>query len=135
MQPRRHDGRAYACRFGLVVLSLATLAFVASPVRASAADLTGTVVDQNGRPLPRAHVRIVAGGGSQPSDAGHPSDVFADNAGRFTLRATGACQVEASLAGFRTITVGCTEVPMRIELPLAPAATRSGCKSHTVPPL
>ena len=67
MQPRRHDGRAYACRFGLVVLSLATLAFVASPVRASAADLTGTIVDQNGRPLPRAHVRIVAGGGSAQS--------------------------------------------------------------------
>jgi hypothetical protein len=54
MQPRRIDGRAYARRLSLV-LSLGTLAFLASPARASAADLTGTVVDQNGPPLPRAH--------------------------------------------------------------------------------
>ena len=58
MQPRRIGGLAYACRFSLVVLSLVTFAFVASPARASGADLTGVVVDQNGRPLPRAHVRL-----------------------------------------------------------------------------
>ncbi len=135
MQPRRIGGLAYACRLSLVVLSLVTFAFVASPVRASGADLTGVVVDQNGRPLPRAHVRVIGDGG-QVSKAGQPSDVFADDAGRFTLPAAGSCRVEASLAGFRTTTVACAEAPMRIELPLAPieetvlvTATRTGTPS------
>ena len=133
MQPRRIGGRAYACRLSHIVLSLGTLAFLASPAHAFGADFAGTVVDQNGRPLPRAHVRVVAGSGSQTSEGGQPANVFADDAGRFTLRASAPCQVEASLAGFRTITVACSEVPMRIELPLAPieetvlvTATRTG---------
>src|SRR6186713_999418 len=82
MQPRRIGGRAYACRLSHIVLSLGTLAFLASPAHAFGADFAGTVVDQNGRPLPRAHVRVVAGSGSQTSEGGQPANVFADDAGR-----------------------------------------------------
>ena len=133
MQPRRTGGWAYACRRSLLALSLGTLTLLATTARASAADLTGIVVDQNGRPLPRAHVRVVLDGGSQASAANQPADVFADDAGRFTLPAVGPCKVEASLAGFRTMTVACSDTSLRIELLLAPieetvlvTATRTG---------
>ena len=111
MQPRRLDGRAYACRPSLVVLSLATLAFLASPaacIRSGPHRYRRRPERPSPAPRPRARRR---GRGSQASEPGQPADVFTDDAGRFTLRASGACQVEASLAGFRTITVACSDVP------------------------
>ena len=72
------------------------LLFILSVVPA-AADVSGTVVDQSGRIVPRAYVRIVNSG---VESAGQ----FADELGRFSLAtATSAadCSVEARLTGFQ----------------------------------
>jgi outer membrane cobalamin receptor len=84
---------------------------MSGPVLAAAADLRGTVVDPDGRPLPRAFVRVVGAEGSE---------VFTDESGEFRLPAAADCRVEASLAGFRTGSVPCAEGNLRLELALAP---------------
>jgi outer membrane cobalamin receptor len=128
------EGRAYAHRL-IQLVFLSTAAFSSAPALALGADVTGVVVDQNGRPLPRAHVQIIAEVGGQRSEvAGRArADVFTGDDGGFALAAAGACRVEASLAGFRTVSVPCSESALRIELPLAPieetvlvTATRTG---------
>jgi vitamin B12 transporter len=84
---------------------------MSGPVLAAAADLRGTVVDPDGRPLPRAFVRVVGAEGSE---------VFTDESGEFRLPAAADCRVEASLAGFRTASVPCADGGLRLELALAP---------------
>ena len=77
---------AQACR--LVAPTL--VAFVFSVVPASA-DVAGTVVDQSGRPVPRAYVRIVAGSPSGSAAA------FADELGRFAIKTSiASCRVDQS---------------------------------------
>src|SRR5206468_11922718 len=77
-------------------------------------ELTGTVVDQSGQPLPRALVRVQEQAPRAPS-------TFADESGRFRLSTSAAaCRLEASLTGFETTTVACSETPLRIVLPVAP---------------
>lgn len=110
MRPYRSAGRASARRFTHVLL----VAALGLPVSAAAADLSGIVVDADGRPLPRAHVRVVEA--TEPN----PHDTFTDEAGHFRLSASGSCLVEAALAGFRTTRVPCAETELTIELPLAP---------------
>jgi len=107
----RPSGRAMPRR-RFVVCSSALLACLTAASAASAADLTGLVTDQNQRPLPRVHVRVL--------DAGATTDVFTDQNGRFTIAASGTCRLEAALPGFRTATTACATGEMRIELAVAP---------------
>jgi vitamin B12 transporter len=110
MRPHVPGGQAHACRRPHAVFLL-SLTFMSGPVLAAAADLRGTVVDPDGRPLPRAFVRVVGAEGSE---------VFTDESGEFRLPAAADCRVEASLAGFRTGSVPCAEGNLRLELALAP---------------
>lgn len=129
MRPYRPGGRACARRSRSYVTTLFTaVALSASLTSASAADLSGVVVDQHGRPLPRARVMVLDGRGTS-------QDVYADETGHFTVRTDGTCRVQASLTGFRTTEVPCAS-SLRIVLPLAPVeetvivtATRSAAPS------
>ena len=87
-----------------VPVSLSLLLAAAS---ASAADRTARIIDPSGRPLPRAHVRLITQSDAASPSTGATVDLFADEMGRVTLPASGACQIEASLPGFRTTTVPC----------------------------
>jgi vitamin B12 transporter len=83
---------------------------------ASAADVTGQVLDTTGRALPRAFIRVL-------SDRGEAiSGVFSDESGRFTLTADlpAPCRLEASLTGFQTTTVPCDQAQEHITLAVAP---------------
>jgi outer membrane cobalamin receptor len=86
-------------------------------VGAAAADrVAGQVVDQSGQPLPRAFVHVVGTPGS--GSAG----VFTDDRGGFDLAgaADSGCRVEASLTGFTTASVACSDRAVRIVLSVAP---------------
>jgi vitamin B12 transporter len=126
MRPYRPGGRACARRLVGAVFTFAILTLSSGPLIASATDLDGIVVDQNGRPLQRAHVRLIMGSegggqGSEGGDHGSARDVFTDDAGRFHLTATAACRIEVALAGFRAATVPCPAGgPVTVELQLAP---------------
>jgi vitamin B12 transporter len=120
MRPYRPGGRAVALRLRHAISFVATLAFLALAAAASAADFRGIVVDQEGRPLPRAYVRIVSDMVARPEDAGGQQATFTDDGGRFALAGSGACRIQAALAGFRTTTVACSTQELRIELPVAP---------------
>jgi vitamin B12 transporter len=80
--------------------------------------VAGTVVDQSGRIVPRAYVRVLDASGRADRGA------FADEAGRFELTATDAddCRVEATLAGFQPALVPCPAGggPLRVVLTVAP---------------
>ena len=82
------------------------------------AAITGIVVDQSGRPLPRAEVRIVSPGVSQAGST------FTDVDGSFRLAAVAGaaeCRVEASLNGFRAASSECrSDAPVRLTLAVAP---------------
>lgn len=134
MRPLRPGGRAMARRLSHAVFILVTTAALSAPAPALAADLTGQVVDQEGRALPRAYVRLLS---ESQSDAASITDVFADDVGGFRLPAAAGCRVEASLAGFRTTTVPCpASGTLRIELQVGlieetvvVTATRTGVPS------
>ena len=53
-------------------------------VRPASADVAGTVVDQSGRVVPRAYIRVVDGSGAESAAQ------FADELGRFDLKTTAA---------------------------------------------
>lgn len=110
MRPRLPRNRAYARRF-IHILFAAVLGL---PAAAHAADLTGIVVDPDGRPLPRAHVRVIRAGQSASTD------LFTDENGRFSVTGEPDCVVEAALPGFRTTRVPCAATELTIQLPLAP---------------
>src|ERR1700704_87533 len=84
------------------------------------ADVSGIVVDQSGRAVPRAYVRILDGSGVESAAA------FADEVGRFELKTNVTnCRVEASLTGFEPARVPCTEAAtaptsLRLVLNVAP---------------
>jgi vitamin B12 transporter len=112
MQPFRSRRLRAACRRILVIVALA---FAAEPAPAQNRTTSGTVVDQDGRPVPRALVRIV--------DAGRDSvGVFADDRGHFELTApqTADCRISASLPGFETAEAPCASEPLRLELKVGP---------------
>lgn len=133
MRPLRPSGRALPCRLQSAVRVFATLISLSAPSALFAADLAGVVVDQSGRPLPRARVRVLAGSDAATPPVGSTADGFADDGGHFLLPATAGCRVEASLTGFRTASVPCGAAELRIELEVAPiqetvvvTATRTG---------
>jgi len=82
------------------------------------APITGVVVDQSGRPLPRAEVRLVSPASTQGGST------FTDIDGSFRLTPVAAatdCRVEASLSGFRAASSECrTDAPVRLTLAVAP---------------
>jgi outer membrane receptor protein involved in Fe transport len=105
---------AAACR-----LVATTLVLVGVSARPAAADVSGTVLDQSGRAVPRAHVRLLDSSGVESAS------VFADEAGRFELKTTVTnCRVEASLTGFEPASVPCasaaTGPSLRLVLNVAP---------------
>ena len=82
------------------------------------APITGVVVDQSGRPLPRAEVRLISPASTQGGST------FTDIDGSFRLTPVAAatdCRVEASLSGFRAASSECrTDAPVRLTLAVAP---------------
>jgi outer membrane cobalamin receptor len=103
--------RQWICR--AVFPALFTLA---SGSAAAAADhISGVIVDQSGRVIPRAYVRIIG-------LAGDAVGGFADESGRFRLPLPrGECRVQAALAGFETTSVPCGGgEELRIVLAVAP---------------
>jgi len=117
MRFHRFNGRAGARRARNTVSLLATLVLLADTSSSAAADLNGLVVDQSGLPVPRAHVRVLA---DAPGSDDRTVDLFTDDSGHFRVPATGACRIEVSMAGFRTVTVPCSTTELRIELPVGP---------------
>lgn len=133
MRPLRPGGRAMPCHLRTAVLSLGILTTAWLPATAAPTDLRagGTVVDGQGRPLPRVSVRLVTASDTAPQGAG--MDGFTDDRGQFSLPVSQNCRIEASLAGFRTASVPCGAADVRITLELAPiqetvvvTATRTG---------
>jgi vitamin B12 transporter len=95
---------------------LVALSFPLSALSAAAADVVaGLVVDQQGRPLPRAEVRELDGNGTETARA------FTDEGGRFRLPAPpSGCRVAASLVGFQPASAPCSDAPLRLALNVAP---------------
>src|SRR4051812_44600986 len=105
---------ADACR----LVTLTSVLFALS-TRVATADVSGTVVDQSGRPVPRAYVRVLESSGAPGAAA------FADEAGRFELSTgAGSCRVEATLTGFQPASAPCptdaAPQPVRLVLRVAP---------------
>lgn len=123
MRPFRPGGRAMTRRLRTAVF-LFSLASFSTPLSLSAADsravVGGTVVDQDGRPLPRARVRVLHALDAAAASAVSGTDGFSDDRGRFSLTAVAGCRVEASLTGFRTASVPCGAGEVRVELAVAP---------------
>jgi vitamin B12 transporter len=101
----------YLSRFFTLLLSLAAASAWAAPGDNA---VSGVVVDPGGRPVPRAHVRVLDAGGNETAST------FTDDEGRFHLDASGTCKVEAALAGFEAATLPCSTGAMRLMLALAP---------------
>ena len=122
MRPHRSGCLAPVHRLFSAQTSLvAAVLSIACPLSALAADGGGMVVDQAGRPLPRARVHIVMTD-SAKSDRRMP-DVFTDEAGRFAVPRVQSCRIEASMPGFQTASVPCPASDastVTITLPLAP---------------
>jgi outer membrane cobalamin receptor len=85
----------------------------------SPGDVTGVVVDETGRPVPRAVVQIVSADGSTAS-------VFTDGGGTFRITSPPpGCRVQVMLGGFEPASADCrTDAPLRLTLAVAPVAER-----------
>lgn len=140
MRHLRPCGRALPRRLRTAIVSSVTLLSVSAPLSLAAADLrvmlSGTVVDQQGRPLPRALVRVVPSEDTPATPDTPAIEGFTDDTGRFSLPALSRCRVEASLSGFRTATLPCETGDLRLQLSVAPVeetvvvtATRTGVPS------
>ena len=118
---------AEACRTVPVSLFLlVSIAFsivFAGATRANAADaVSGTVVDQSGRPLPRASVRALDRTGAETAS------VFTDESGRFSITipstVAGDCRITVALTGFQPSNVSCASAqqarPVNVVLNVAP---------------
>ena len=98
-----------------------TLVLFGVSARPATADVSGIVVDQSGRAVPRAYVRILDSSGVESAA------VFADEVGRFELKTNVTnCRVEARLTGFEPARVPCTSAgtaptsSLRLVLNVAP---------------
>jgi vitamin B12 transporter len=109
-----------SCRPVAVSLVIISIVFI-NVTRASAADaVSGVVVDQNGRPLPRASIKAL-------DRTGETASAFADEAGRFRITvsaaASGDCRLAVSLTGFQPANTPCAAGQLqaaRIVLNVAP---------------
>ncbi len=138
----RPGGRAMTRRLRTAVFFF-SLASASTPLPLIAADgrdlVGGTVVDQDGRPLPRARVRVLPGLDAATASAVAGADGFTDDTGRFSLTSVAGCRVEASLTGFKTASVPCASGDLRVALAVAPiqetvivTATRTGVPAGQV---
>lgn len=117
-----------------IILLWALLASGGAAALAAEGEVAGTVVDQSGRPVPRAHVRVIDASGAELAAS------FADEFGHFALDADAAgCRVEAALTGFRPAAVPCSSREVQITLDVAPiqetlivSATRTEAPSSQV---
>ena len=83
----------------------------------ASAEVSGTVVDQEARPIPRVLVTVADGGGTELARA----FTGIDGAFRFDLTPTSGCLIEARLTGFRPARTGCASItPIRVVLAIAP---------------
>ncbi|HEX4346534.1 MAG TPA: TonB-dependent receptor [Vicinamibacterales bacterium] len=82
----------------------------------AAGTITGSVVDPSGRPIPRAHVRVLDASGHEISST------YADEQGRFNAEPAENCRVEASLEGFEPAATACASSALRLQLAVAPVA-------------
>lgn len=110
---------AEACRTVPLSLSILFFTFIVftGASRASAEDsVSGTIVDQSGRPLPRASIAALTGSGAIIAGT------FADESGRFrlTVPAIGDCRLTVSLTGFQPSSTACSAQATRIVLNVAP---------------
>jgi outer membrane cobalamin receptor len=111
MRTTRLRRLASACRLFLFIFIL----FVPALARA-ATTLSGEIVDQSGRGLPRALVRIVDPSGTEIAST------FSDEAGRFRVNAAPpGCRVSATLDGFAAGSAPCGSGDgIRVVLTVAP---------------
>lgn len=131
---RYHRPRRLAAACRLLLIPFISAIAPAHATAAAAAQLAGTIVDQNGRPLPRVLIRVLDAGGAQVGS------VFSDESGRFSVTAAEPCRIEAALTGFRTASAACGAAqPLRITLAVAPieetviiTATRTEAPSSAV---
>ena len=116
--PRLAKACQTLCRSSVLIASIGCALVVSVAARASAADaVSGTVVDQNGRPLARAAVRALDRAGAETAA------VFADESGRFLLEITAGdgCHITVSLTGFQPSDTSCAaDRAARIVLKVAP---------------
>ena len=93
---------------------LVSLFLAVPPASAQPRPASGAVVDQDGRPVPRAFVRSIDGSVESPG-------VFADERGQFelTVSPTTSCRIVASLAGFEPAEAPCG-AELRLELKVGP---------------
>jgi outer membrane cobalamin receptor len=126
----------------ILIRSIAFALAIAGATRARAADpISGTVVDQSGRPLPRASVRAFDRAGTQTAG------VLADESGRFRIAIPDAgadCRISVSLTGFQPSSAPCAAAQpppegLRVVLNVAPieetvivTATRTDAPSGQV---
>jgi vitamin B12 transporter len=103
-------------RFPSTLLSISLL--LGGAASAAARELSGVVVDDTGRAVPRAYVRALDGRGAELAG------VFADESGRFQVSVSSDdCRVEATLTGFTPGAARCDgEQPLRLTLRVAPVA-------------
>lgn len=102
-------------RFRLPIIFLASILFSGGALSAASHQIYGAVVDQSGRAVPRAHVRVIDESGIERGAS------FADESGRFLIVTEASeCRVEATLTGFQPVTVECSAAPLRLVLAVAP---------------
>jgi vitamin B12 transporter len=111
----QHHAFARPCSafFLTFTISIPLVATSAPPVH------RGVVVDQTGRPVPRAVVTVDVPGDRDPVEG------FTDAAGRFEIHADAppGCRVSVALAGFAAAEAACDiDRPLRLVLALAPVS-------------
>ncbi len=119
-----------ACR----LVTFIVLCSSAAVLGAAADDVSGIVVDQSGKALPRAYVRALGASGSELTST------FTDDAGRFTLRTAENCQLQITMTGFEPATASCAPAQTtKIVLHVAPiqetvivSATRTEAPANQV---
>jgi vitamin B12 transporter len=101
-------------RFPSILLTLWCV--LGTAAAAAGRDVSGTIVDQSGRAVPRAYVRAIDAGGRELAA------MFADESGRFGFTlAADDCRIEASLTGFAPGSARCGDAqPLRVTLGVAP---------------
>ena len=116
MSLSRFTRLADTCRTSPLLLLLFSFFVLVGAQRASADALSGIVVDQSGRPLPRASVVALDRNG------GEISGTFSDESGRFRLTVPSAtdCRIMASLSGFQSASSPCGAQPSHMVLNVAP---------------
>lgn len=120
MRPCRSGCPAPVRRLFTSVSLLTSVSALLFASTAAYAATSGFIVDQAGRPLPRAHVRVVSDGSA---NQGRTFELFADDAGQFELPSATGCRIDVSMSGFQSASVACpssADASVTITLLVAP---------------